>query len=379
MFLWLYGLGVAVVLLAVLAVVARGMARLACLTEPQWDILPQGNPRVSIIVPARNEAEDIAACLASLAAQDYANLEVIAVDDRSTDRTGALMEEAAAAHPGRIRPLHITDLPPGWLGKTHAMSQGVSAATGDWLLFTDGDVIFRPDTLRRALAYGESSGSHHVVMLPTFITHSMGERMLMAMFQLGAIAGRPWKSPDPTSNAAVGVGAFNLVRRSAYEQIGGWAVMRNAVIEDMKIGQVLKQAGFVQHVVLGRDLASLHWAAGAMGMVNNLGKNFYAFAKFRWYLAVLVVLGILAVHVAPFALLFLAPGLSKAPFLLCIAALFGYYLVLYPYFGLNPAYILLHPMAAILVCYSLLRSMALAVSQGGIVWRGTKYPLTDLQ
>src|SRR5437868_3642634 len=127
-----------------------GLPKVDDITQPQWSATNAKLPALSIVVPARNEADQIRACLNSLLSLDYLNLEIVAVNDRSTDTTGAIMDEIAAADP-RLRVVHVTELPPRWLGKTHAMWVGASAANGEWILFTDGDVIFSPDSMRRAV------------------------------------------------------------------------------------------------------------------------------------------------------------------------------------------------------------------------------------
>src|SRR5262249_6223146 len=149
--------------------------------------------------------------------------EVIAVNDRSTDRTGEHMDNVASlpeAH-GRLKVVHVSELPPGWLGKPHAMWTAANAADGEWLLFTDADVLYRPDVLRRTLAYAEAERADHVVLFPRMIMHSPGERMMIAFFQTLFVFGhRPWKVADPKTKDHMGVGAFNLVRRSVYESVG---------------------------------------------------------------------------------------------------------------------------------------------------------------
>ena len=180
---------------------------------------PPGNPRVSIIVPACNEEADIEATLTRLLALDYDNYEVIAVDDRSTDRTGEIMERVAAgAPPGRLQVIRISDLPAGWMGKPHAMWSAGNQATGDWLLFTDADVLFKPDVLRRAVAYAEAEPADHLVLFPRMIMKRPGEKMMIAFFQTLFVFGhRPWKVADPKTRDHIGVGAFNMVRRKVYE------------------------------------------------------------------------------------------------------------------------------------------------------------------
>jgi cellulose synthase/poly-beta-1,6-N-acetylglucosamine synthase-like glycosyltransferase len=172
-------------------------------------------PSVTVIVPAKDEAEAIQASLQSLLANDYPNLRVVAVDDRSTDATGALMEQLATAPGtrGRLSVLHVKELPAGWMGKPHAMALAAESAETDWLLFTDADVIFAPDALRRAIAFAEMSGADHCVVYPTLILKRWTERMLIAFFQsVSALGGRPWKVSDPEARRDyIGVGAFNMI------------------------------------------------------------------------------------------------------------------------------------------------------------------------
>ncbi len=212
-------------------------AKIAAVSGPEWDGKPPGDPRVSIIVPACNEAADIEATLTRLLALEYDNYEVIAVDDRSTDRTGEIMEKIAAAPPARLKVFHITDLPAGWMGKPHAMWNASNLASGDWLLFTDADVLFKPDALRRALAYAESERADHLVLFPRMIMEHPGEKMMIAFFQTLFVFGhRPWKVADPKTKDHIGVGAFNMIRRTVYEALGTYQALRFDVLDDMKLG-----------------------------------------------------------------------------------------------------------------------------------------------
>ncbi len=217
---WIAGSLLALAWFSRLVDAAIGMPRIADIARPEWDrspATPTGEPRVSIIVPARNEEEDIRETLVRLLALDYSNYEVIAVNDRSTDRTGAIIDDVAAsseAH-GLLKAIHIPDLPSGWLGKTHAMWTSAQQATGAWLLFTDADVQFKPDALRRAVAYAETERADHVVLFPRMIMKRPSERMMIAFFQALFVFGhRPWKVADPRARDHMGVGAFNIVRRS---------------------------------------------------------------------------------------------------------------------------------------------------------------------
>src|SRR6202451_3504449 len=183
-FHWIAGTILALAWFSRIVDAAIGMPSVADVTKPEWNRNPvtaSGNPRLSIIVPARNEEQDIEASLRTLLALDYDNYEIIAVNDRSTDRTGEIMERVARASGGdRLRVLHHRELPAGWLGKTHAMWTATNEATGDWLLFTDADVVFKPDSLRRAVAYAEAEKADHVVLFPQMVMKKPGEYMMIA-------------------------------------------------------------------------------------------------------------------------------------------------------------------------------------------------------
>jgi glycosyltransferase involved in cell wall biosynthesis len=364
---------------------ALGMPRVTDIALPQWDrklVTPQGNPSVSIIVPACSEEETIEQGLMQLLALDYDNYEIIAVDDRSTDRTGEVMDRVAASAlaNGRLRVIHLDRLPSGWLGKTHAMWTAGKQATGDWLLFTDADVLFKPDALRRALVYAESEPADHVVLFPRMIMKQPGEKMMIAFFQTLFVFGhRPWKVAEPDTKDHMGVGAFNMIRRPVYEAIGTYKTLRFEVLDDMKLGKVVKTAGYSQRNVFGEDLISIRWARGALGVVRNLTKNFFAVMSFQWPRAVLSCLALAFLNLMPFVGVWLAHGWAKVPYAI---ALLSMYLIYYGMSGMSSVpsyYFFLHPVSTLLFVYTMMRSMMVTLWHGGVTWRGTKYPLEELK
>ena len=308
-----------------LADAAFGVPKIADISRQEWD-RPPGQPRVSIIVPACNEEADIEATLTRLLALDYDKYEVIAVDDRSTDRTGEIMERVAAgASPGRLQVIRISELPAGWMGKPHAMWSAGSQATGDWLLFTDADVLFKPDVLRRAVAYAEAEPADHLVLFPRMIMKRPGERMMIAFFQTLFVFGhRPWKVADPKTRDHIGVGAFNMVRRKVYEEVGTFQALRFEVLDDMKLGKIVKNGGHAQRNVFGEDLISIRWAKGAMGVVDNLTKNFFAIMSYQWPRALLSCFA-LFLNLMPFAGILLAHGWARLPYAAALFSMFSIY------------------------------------------------------
>jgi hypothetical protein len=360
---------------------AIGMPKVANIAEPQWDVrAPEA--RVSIIVPARNEAADIEESLTSLLRLDYQNYEVITVDDRSTDGTRQIMDRLARspAAQGRLRVIHVDQLPKQWLGKAHAMWTAAQEATGDWLLFTDADVTFRPDSLRRAIAYADAERADHVVLFPQIVMKKPGERMMVAFFQTLFVFGhRPWKTADPKAPDHMGVGAFNLVRRSTYESVGTYERLRLEVLDDMKLGKVVKNAGFRQRNVFGDDLISLHWAKGAWGMVENLTKNFFAVLSFQWWRVLASCCAFAFLNLLPFAGVWMVHGWQRLLYAVALLSMFGIYVGMSRRSPIPPYYFLLHPISTALFLYILLRSMSLTLWRGGVVWRGTRYPLEELR
>ena len=388
---WSFSVFLGAAWLSRLLAAAFHMNEIAEIASPNYDERPMDAsgraPRVSIIVPARNEAEHIEAALRSLLQLDYPEYEVIAVDDRSEDETGGILDRLQSEWKGKgeathhlLKVLHVTELPLGWLGKTHAMWQAGKQAIGDWLLFTDADVVFRTDALRRAMVCAEQEQADHLVLFPTLVMKSVGERMMQAFFQSQFVfVHRPWKVADPKSRDAIGVGAFNLIRRGVYEKLGTYQRLRMAVLDDMKLGEVVKKEGYRQRIVFGKDLLRLRWVVGTRGMVHNLTKNFFAILHYSTSFAALAVLGILVVNLGPFIGLIFASGWSYAGYVLALIALALTYVGMSWHSDIPPAYVLLHPIGAILFTYAIVRSVVLTLVRGGVVWRGTWYSLADLR
>jgi glycosyltransferase involved in cell wall biosynthesis len=395
-FHWIAGTILALAWLSRILDAAIGMPSVADISQPEWDRNPvkaTGNPPVSIIVPARNEEKDIKQSLDRLLLLDYDHYEVIAVNDRSTDRTGEIMAGVAQGqerHPpadgaGTLTPpilkiIQHQQLPPGWLGKTHAMWTATNESSGEWLLFTDADVLFKPDALRRALAYAEAEKADHLVLFPRMIMKTPGEYMMIAFFQTMFVFGhRPWKVADPQSRDHMGVGAFNLIRRSAYESIGTYEALRMEVLDDMKLGKVVKNAGFAQRNVFGGELISIRWATGAVGVVNNLTKNFFAVLSFKWPRTLLSAFALAFLNLMPFLGVCWAHGWERLGYALALGSMFSIYLGMSWRSGVPAYYFLLHPVSAALFVYTLMRSMFHTLWNDGIVWRGTRYPLEELR
>jgi glycosyltransferase involved in cell wall biosynthesis len=366
---------------------AFGFPRVPNLLDAAYDRTPLNLPSLTIIVPARNEAANIAACLQSLLAQDYPNLHILAVNDRSSDTTGTILDSLkadtlAAAHPTRLTALHITELPANWLGKTHAMAlaahQTIATHAPDYLLFTDADIHFAPTILRRALAQVVATQADHFVVLPTTLAKSPGEAMLLSFFQVISLwAVRPWRADTPGRRDAVGVGAFNLIRTSAYLQLGGFDAIPMEIVEDLTLGRRVKAAGLRQRVAFAPGAVSVHWASGIFGIVNGLTKNMFAVFKFRPERLLIAAAAFGIACLTPFVLM-ATPGMRAQGFL-AFAAIAGIYVLFSRVNRISPWYAALFPLSATLIVYSMLRSMFVTLKNGGVEWRGTFYPLATLK
>jgi cellulose synthase/poly-beta-1,6-N-acetylglucosamine synthase-like glycosyltransferase len=351
---------------------------------PDLQIGSDGTPDLTVIVPACNEEASIAATLRSLLASKNIRLQIIAVDDRSTDQTGSIMEQVCVdarrqfpSHTFQV--LRIRELPSGWLGKPHALATAAHLAQSGWILFTDGDVLFAPEALTVALGYALAEQADHLVVMPHWIVNSPGEAAMHgAMHALTTWTFRPWRVADPKARDFIGVGAFNLVRRSTYEAVGGFASLRMEVIEDLRFGWTIKRAGFRQRFVLGPGLAAVRWSHGAWGVVRNLEKNLFALYRYKVGLTLLVCIGLLIQIVFPLIALWIG-GWSRAAAIVLYVCVAGIYITSRKVTRVPPLYALAYPLAVSLFLFAMLRSMILALLRRGVIWRGTLYSLRELR
>ena len=374
------GFLIAIALLWVLVAIelARGVPAIPSLDK----FAPHQNascPSVSVLVAGRDEEEKLPAALETFLALDYPRYEVIAVDDRSVDRTGDILRDAAQKHT-RLKVLRVDSLPAGWLGKPHALQQAFEHSTGEWLVFTDADVHFRPDLLRRALSAAQQRGWDHLTLLGHAKMFNAGERIAMSFFSLGFLMGiRPWKVSDSRSGVYAGVGAFQLIRRSAYEKMGTHRRLAMEVVDDMKLGKLAKEAGVPSCVARAGDAVSVHWHAGIANMILGTTKNFFATTGFRANIVAAQIFGLVLMFLFPLFALPFAHGWARAfdliSIILPVIALGG----VCREFKISPLYALTYPIGALIFIWMLLRSTIVTLHKGGIEWRGTFYPLDELK
>jgi glycosyltransferase involved in cell wall biosynthesis len=338
-------------------------------------------PRLSVIVAACDEGDTIGPALNTLLGQDYPELEIVVVDDRSRDATGAIIDAAASNDP-RVRAVHVKELPAGWLGKVHALHNGTAAATGTWLLFTDADVHFAPETLRRAVSYVEAHRLDHLAVAPDLHAAGLAQDIVSAAFAAGFMAGtRAIDIERPGSEAYAGVGAFNLVRRATFDRTPGFSWLRLEVLDDVGLGLMLHNVGARGAFAVGLDYVEIEWYPSLGAMARGLEKNMYgAFCRYRMRRLIAFVLA--AAVLVPGPLIALAaqprpwmPILGALP----IAILAANAMILAARTRRSAFRFLLAPVGGVILAALVIRSAWRCLKDGGVTWRGTLYPLKDLR
>ncbi len=336
-------------------------------------------PAVSILFAARDEAEKLPGAIETFLALDYPRYEVVAVNDRSEDATEEILE-SAARRDARLKVVRVSSLPAGWLGKPHALEQAFEHSTGEWLVFTDADVHFSRDLLRRAVGLAAERGWDHLTLLSSAEMDTAGEKIALTFFATGFLLGiRPWRVSDSKSHFYAGVGAFQLLRRSTYEAIGTHRRLAMEVVDDMKLGKLVKQGGFRSGVGRAFESVSVRWHSGVGNIVRGTTKNFFAAAEFRLPLAILQILMLLTSCVLPFAALAVVRGWA-----LVFAGISAGIVVMIQAgvcveTGVSPVYALTAPIGALIFCWMLTRSTIVTLWNGGVTWRGTFYALEELR
>ncbi len=348
--------------------------------------MPERWPSLAVVIAARDEADTLEPALRSLLGQDYPDLRVVLVDDRSTDGTGEIAD-AVAATSRRLEVVHVRELPEEWLGKVYALAQGAERVESDWLLFTDADIHFAPGALRKAVAFAEARPVDHLAAAPDLLApNALMDAMIQAFLRSFSVCLRLWAVEDPKSRAFAGVGAFNLVRRSALEQTPGFEWLRLEVADDVGLGLMIKRHGGRSVLANARGLIRVTWYPSFAAAARGAEKGFASVG----YCSVPRMLLVSAV----------GPLVELAPLLLPIAAWLP---VPYGVPGLRPAAVvvlaaaatamaivsrwsrrrflpaLLLPAAILAGAWLLLRTTWLGWRRGGIVWRDTLYPSSLLR
>jgi hypothetical protein len=370
--------GTALVWILVAIDVAIGVRRIPQIAS-QVPLVDEECPRVSILFAARDEAEKLAAALKTLLSLDYPDYEVVAVDDRSEDDTPKILSDAAARNP-HLKTVRVDSLPTGWLGKPHGLQKAYEQSSGEWLIFTDADVSFAPDLLRGALAMAKGREWDHLSLLGHVEMPTVGERIALTFFGFAfALGVRPWRVSVPDSGSYMGVGAFQLIRRDAYEKLGTHRRLAMEVVDDIQLGRLAKLSGARSGVGTAGRAVSLRWHAGVGNIVRGTTKNFFAVTRFQLWRVCVQAVGLFLLSVLPFIALLFLRGWALAFAALAAALAVAIQASVSIKFEVPAAYALTHPIGAMILIWMLVRSTFVTLRQGGIVWRGTFYPLDQLK
>ena len=336
-------------------------------------------PKLSIIVPARDEQQMIRQALTSLLALDYPNFEVLAVNDRSSDQTGVIMDELQINSPN-LKVLHIQKLPENWIGKNYAMHIAAQQASGDYLLFTDGDVVFAPDALKQVMQVVVAQQWDHLAMFPRLlpggylensVTHFMGMILIISLY--------PFLIANPKSSRFAGVGSFNLIRRDCYQHVGGFDRLRLEVVDDMALGREIKLHGFRSQLLYTENLLQVRWQEKVSGLIHGVEKNSFAAINYSLIKLIFLTLAFKIIFLLPYLAIFILPFHVVAGYgvaLLFVHGLQGY-LGEWAKVGWKITFAL--PFSAIVTLWAIWRSAFFTLKQDGIYWRDTFYPLALLK
>ena len=353
----------------------RWVRRLPPESEPPAGDGGARRARCSVVMAARNEEARIEKSLRHLFAQRDVELEIIVVDDRSTDGTREILRRLAKED-SRLQVKPVDALPEGWLGKCHACHIGAGATTGEWILFTDADCWLKPDTIVRALRAADREGVDHV----TLTSGLEGSGSLKASHLLFLISLANWFSGvnRDRPKSFLGIGAFNLVRAEAYGQCGGYEALRLTVVDDVKLGLLLRRAGKRTRAFVGADDAECHWGRTAWSMVKLMEKNYFAAVDYRLEVAFGGTLFVLIL----FTIMILGLFSGTGPGLVALCSPLGLILpgyVLCRRIGWSGGPALYVPFMLPLFLFTLLNSTFRTLWQGGVRWRDTFYPLKVLR
>ena len=336
-------------------------------------------PVVSVVIAARDEEQRIGETLSRLLASDYPHLEVILANDRSADGT-LQIAEAISQDDHRLRIVTIDDVPEGWLGKTNAMTQAAKLATGEFLLFTDGDIQFSPDAIRLAMRYTLDRKLDHFCLFPSMETQGWFECVLVSFFaMLFSFGTQPWLRSFRFPGAYYGIGAFNLVRRVTYDSVGGHDPIRLDILDDVKLGKLLYKQRAAADYLVAEDTIRVRWQSSAWGVIRGLEKN--AFASMSYSLIRMLGFSMFfgLVFFVPIIAVLLVPFESATGFLTVLILLHLTFGRLSVAFGGSLSVMPGLTIGAAGVLFAFWRSTFLTLRHGCVTWRETFYSLKDLR
>ncbi len=341
-------------------------------------ILSSKLPSVSIIFSALNEEATVENVINALLKLDYPNLEIIVVNDRSTDNTRAILEKFQ--HHERFQAKHVDCLPKGWLGKNYALHLAAQSAKGEWLLFTDADVFMRDQTLLKAMSYVTENKIDHLTIYEHHIRKSFWLKMLlMASYVTYSMVYTPWRISYRWSSKSLGHGAFNLVKKSAYQACGGHQAIAMECLDDLKLGHLIKTNGFSQDTVNGRDFIEREWYPSARSMIKGLEKNAFAIFNYNFLLFVAGFILTIGFYLWPCIAAIMLQGPLQWLNIINIVLMIGLTMQVCRLFRLSVWYALFYPIGIGMLLYTICNSVLATYKNTGIIWRDTYYSLHELR
>jgi cellulose synthase/poly-beta-1,6-N-acetylglucosamine synthase-like glycosyltransferase len=354
-------------------------------TTPLVEKLPEvpikNPPKISVLIPACNEEETLEKAVESRLRDNYPNVEFILIDDRSHDRTREIARKIAAKDK-RVKLVCIDELPDGWLGKIHALHQGLKHAGGEWLLLSDADVHVKPGTLNRVMNYCLSENLDHLPVLPRFYPTNFFVDTAITVFLKALVAvSRSWKIKDKNSRAFAGAGAFTMVKRTAFEKTKGFEWLKLEVVDDLTLGQMVKWSGGNCDVINGRGYVGVQWYRSFKEMAEGMGRAMVV-GSGNLNFTQLFSVGLfgLIMDMMPYVILVPMgiPYLQAAGVVLSLLALLTAILV-NRWIGLPLVSAFFLPLGNMLTFFVALRAGIKASIKGGIVWRGKFYSRKELK
>jgi glycosyltransferase involved in cell wall biosynthesis len=349
----------------------------AAIRRTTWRSPPTAGPararQLSVIIPARNEEQDLAPALESVLAQQDVELEVIVVNDHSTDRTGAMARSLADAD-WRVKVIHDPELPPGWLGKCNAMQKAASVAVGDVLLFTDADIMHRPRCFATALAEMERRDLDFLSLFPLMHCVSLWENVLLPSLVGGIALFATPGIEDPKSPDALAAGAFLMVESRVFHAVGGFESIKNEMLDDVALAKLLKRNRYRVGFHVAPEFLSVRLYKGNRHAFWGMTKNILEGMGGRFWLAPAVMLWPVFVFWTP-VYCAVAGVLEGNPLLVTIAAAtyslqFAMVWSGRTLFQFHPGKALLFPLVAVPVFCCMVRALYLYSLRGAVEWRG---------
>ncbi len=335
--------------------------------------------KVSIVVAARNEQRHLRQAVESLMAQDFRQLEIIVVNDRSTDDTAVILNNLARSHE-RLRIIHITRLPHGWLGKNHALYVGAQQASGDYLLFSDADVIMHPTAVSRAISFMQQNNLAHLAVSPQANQKGTLLNILVGTFlYLFTLGKKPWKARDRKSRFYMGIGAFNLISAEAYKKIGTHQRIAMRPDDDMMLGRLVKKNHLRQDVLNGIGMINIEWYTSLGEMIRGLEKNVFAGLNYSLLFVALTCLCLFTFLVFPLPAVFLTTGAARILNLLALAVWAVSYADNARFWKIPLWHGIALPLGTVLLIYAIANAVYRTIRNRGINWRDTHYSLKDLK